>query len=359
MNVNEVIANLCSKLANGIVGSKKPVHPNDDVNKSQSSNDVFPSAMHISSFFRLKNRLIPNLKFLLLSLQQKSIEYADIIKVGRTHLMDAVPLSLGQEFSGYAAQINASVQNLQQALPHLQEIALGASAVGTGLNTHPQFATLVAEKISELTGEHFYSAENKFAAISNHDSIVSISGELKRLAVALLKICNDVRWMASGPQAGLMELTVPANEPGSSIMPGKINPSQAEALIMICLQVIGNDTTITFAGSQGNFELNVCKPIIIYNFLQSIQLLAEGIKSFNSKCLIGIEPNRKHMNFLVEKSVMAATALSQAIGYDLAAKVEKLAESENLTIKEALKKFQIDITSEIESKLDIKHMIHN
>ena len=289
MNANEVISNRAIELAGGQIGSKKPIHPNDDVNKAQSSNDTFPTAMHIAAVEEIHRRLIPMITKLKDALEVKSEEFKSIIKIGRTHLMDATPLTLGQEFSGYVQQLNNALERVNDSLPRLYELALGGTAVGTGLNTHPEFAVKAAEKISELTGKPFKSARNKFEALAAHDALVELSGVLKTIAASLMKIANDIRWLGSGPRAGIGELLLPENEPGSSIMPGKVNPTQSEAMTMVCVQVFGNDTTVTFAGASGNFELNVFKPVIIYNVLQSIRLIADACESFTDNCVIGIQ----------------------------------------------------------------------
>ncbi|MBX5489732.1 MAG: class II fumarate hydratase [Chloroflexi bacterium] len=335
MNVNEVIANRAIERLGGVLGSKKPVHPNDDVNMSQSSNDTFPTAMHIAAAQELTERLIPSVRHLRDTLAAKGREFADIIKIGRTHLMDAVPLTLGQEFSGYVAQLDADLQRIERVLPDLYELAIGGTAVGTGLNTHPEFAERVARRIAALTGLPFVSAPNKFAALAAHDALVMASGALRTLACSLMKIANDIRWMGSGPRAGLGELLLPENEPGSSIMPGKVNPTQSEALTMVCVQVLGNDTAIAIAGSQGNFELNVFKPLIIHNLMHSIDLLADACRSFADHCVAGIEPNRERLREYVDRSLMLVTALSPHIGYDNAAKVAKKAHAENKSLREA------------------------
>ncbi len=335
MNVNEVIANRAIEISGGQLGSKKPVHPNDDVNKAQSSNDTFPTAMHIAAVDRIHQRLIPMVTRLRDTLAQKSEQFRDIIKIGRTHLMDAVPLTLGQEFSGYVTQLDHGLNRIDAVLPHLYELALGGTAVGTGLNTHPQFAEKVAARIADLTGYPFVSAENKFEALAAHDAVVMASGALKTLAASLMKIANDIRWLASGPRCGIGEITLPANEPGSSIMPGKVNPTQAEAMTMVAAQVIGNDVTINLAGASGNFELNVFKPVLIYNLLQSIRLLADTCESFNDHCAVGIEPNRDRIQKHLNDSLMLVTALNPHVGYDNAARIAKKAFQENLTLREA------------------------
>jgi fumarate hydratase class II len=333
MNANEVIANRAIELAGGVMGSKKPVHPNDDVNKGQSSNDTFPTAMHIAAAEEINRRLIPMVAQLRDTLSQKAEAFNDIIKIGRTHLMDATPLTLGQEFSGYAAQLDHGLKRIDNALYFLYELALGGTAVGTGLNTHPDFAVKAAEQIAQMTGLPFRTAENKFEALAAHDAIVEMSGVLKTLAASLMKIANDVRWLASGPRCGIGEITIPANEPGSSIMPGKVNPTQSEAMTMAAAQVMGNDVAINFGGAMGNFELNVFKPVMIFNLLQSVRLLADACQSFNDNCAIGIEPNREIITRHLNNSLMLVTALNRHIGYDNAAKVAKKAYDEGGTLK--------------------------
>ncbi len=338
MNVNEVISNRAIELAGGIMGSKNPIHPNDHVNMSQSSNDTFPTAMHIAAVEQIHRHLLPNLIKFRNALLKKQNEFETIIKIGRTHLQDAVPLTLGQEFSGYAAQIDFCIQNIETNYKVLYELALGGTAVGTGLNTHPQFAEKAAEHIAKITGLPFTSARNKFAALACHDPIVMISGCLKTLACALMKIANDIRWLASGPRCGLGELSLPENEPGSSIMPGKVNPTQSEAMTMVCVQVLGNDAAIGFAGTQGNFELNVFKPVMIFNLLHSVQLLGDAARSFADHALDGLEANRDHIAQYVERSLMLVTALSPVIGYDKAAKIAHVAHEEGTTLREACMK---------------------
>ncbi|MCG3118338.1 MAG: Fumarate hydratase class II [bacterium] len=335
MNANEVISNRAIKMAGGKMGSKKPIHPNDDVNKAQSSNDTFPAAMHIAAVHEMHRRLIPMVAQLRDTLAEKSEKFKNIIKIGRTHLMDAVPLTLGQEFSGYVTQLNHGLQRLEMVLPHLYELALGGTAVGTGLNTHPHFAVKSAAKIAELTGCPFVTAENKFEALAAHDALVMASGALKTLACSLMKIANDIRWMASGPRSGIGEIAIPENEPGSSIMPGKVNPTQSEAMTMVAAQVIGNDTTINIGGASGNFELNVFKPVIIYNLLQSIRLIADACEMFNAHCAEGIEPLVNNIKKHVDNSLMLVTALNPHVGYDNAAKIAKKAHKEHTTLREA------------------------
>ena len=335
MNSNEVISNRAIELAGGVMGSKDPVHPNDDVNKAQSSNDTFPTAMHIAAAEEINRRLIPMITKLRDTLARKSAEFESITKIGRTHLMDAVPLTLGQEFSGYVTQLTKALERIDRSLPSLYELALGGTAVGTGLNTHPEFADRSASQIADITGLPFVSAPNKFEALAAHDAIVEFSGTLKTIAGSLMKIANDVRWLASGPRCGVGELTLPANEPGSSIMPGKVNPTQSEAMTMVAAQVLGNDATIGFAGASGNFELNVFKPVMIFNLLQSIQLISDSCESFNDHCAVGIEPNRDKIKQLLGDSLMLVTALNPHIGYDNAAKVAKKAFQDNTTLRES------------------------
>jgi fumarate hydratase class II len=335
MNTNEVIANRAIEMAGGVLGSKNPVHPNDDVNKAQSSNDTFPTAMHIAAVEEINRRLIPMVTKLRDALKQKSEEFQNIIKIGRTHLMDAVPLTLGQEFSGYVQQLNNGLDRITSCLPRLSELALGGTAVGTGLNTHPDFAEISAEKISEISGQKFKSAPNKFEALAAHDAIVEASGVMKTLAASLMKIANDIRWLGSGPRCGIGEIILPANEPGSSIMPGKVNPTQSEAMTMVCAQVMGNDTAINFGGASGNFELNVFKPVMIYNLLQSIRLLSDACESFTDNCVVGIEANEINTQKHLSNSLMLVTALNPHVGYDNAAKIAKKAHSENTTLEEA------------------------
>ncbi|SME99227.1 class II fumarate hydratase [Pseudogulbenkiania subflava] len=335
MNMNEVLANRASELMGGERGETRLVHPNDHVNRGQSSNDVFPTAMHVAAVAALEQRLLPALDTLATALTAKALAFAGIVKIGRTHLQDATPLTLGQEFSGYVAQLAHCRRHLEDALPHLCELALGGTAVGTGLNAHPEFAVRVAQRLAEDTGLSFVSAPNKFEALATHDALVHGHGALKTLAAALMKIANDVRWLASGPRCGIGEITIPENEPGSSIMPGKVNPTQSEALTMACAQVLGNDVAVNIGGASGNFELNVFKPLIIHNFLQSVRLLADGMTSFNEHCAAGIEPNRARIDELLEKSLMLVTALNPHIGYDKAAAIAKKAHKEGLTLREA------------------------
>ena len=335
MNTNEVIANRAIEMAGGVLGSKSPVHPNDHVNRAQSSNDTFPTAMHIASAESFAHDLIPNLILLRDALAIKSEEWADVVKIGRTHLMDAVPLTLGQEVSGWVSQLDADIRRLEFALEDLHELALGGTAVGTGLNTHPEFAKRVASAIALKTGLPFVSAPNKFAQLAAHDAVVAASGALNTLAVSLMKIANDVRWLGSGPRCGLGELSLPANEPGSSIMPGKVNPTQSEAMTMVCCQVMGNHVAITIGGSQGNFELNVFKPMMIHNLLHSAEILADSMRTFREKCIEGIVPNRDVIKNHLENSLMLVTALNNHIGYDKAAKIAKKAHEEGTTLRKA------------------------
>jgi fumarate hydratase class II len=335
MNANEVIANRAIELAGGKLGSKDPVHPNDDVNMSQSSNDTFPTAMHIAAVEEITGRLIPSIRRLRDVLDAKASEFADITKIGRTHLMDAVPLTLGQEFSGYVAQLDADLVRIESGLGDLYELALGGTAVGTGLNTHPEFGDRVATAIAELTGLPFVSAPNKFAALAAHDALVAMSGTLRVLATSLIKIADDVRWLGSGPRSGLGELILPENEPGSSIMPGKVNPTQCEAMIMVCIQVFGNDAAVAMAGARGNLELNVNKPVIARNVLHSVELLADAAGTFTDFCVVGIEPDRERIRAHVENSLMLVTALTPIIGYDKAAEVAKKAHHEGSSLRDA------------------------
>ncbi|MFN5875972.1 MAG: class II fumarate hydratase [Ignavibacteria bacterium] len=339
MNVNEVIANRAIEIAGGELGSKKPVHPNDDVNKSQSSNDTFPTAMHIAAGIAATSRLLPALRALRDTLDAKAKEFAPLIKSGRTHLMDATPITLGQEFSGYVQALTNDIARIEHALGGVYELALGGTAVGTGLNTHPEFAVRSAAKISELTKLPFVSAPNKFEALAAHDALVFLHGALKTLAASLMKIANDIRWMASGPRCGFGEISIPENEPGSSIMPGKVNPTQSEAMTMVAAQVFGNDVAVNVGGASGNFELNVFKPVIIYNVLQSIRLLADTCTMFNEHCAVGITPNVERLNFYNKNTLMLVTALNPHIGYDNAAKIAKTAHKNGTTLKEEAVKF--------------------
>jgi fumarate hydratase, class II len=335
MNANEVISNRAIELAGGVLGSKTPVHPNDHVNMSQSSNDTFPTAMHIAAVEQITHVLMPSVQALRDALAEKVEAFADIVKIGRTHLMDAVPLTLGQEFSGYVAQLDADLTRIEGCLPSLYELALGGTAVGTGLNTLPEFGARAAAQIAELTGLPFVSAPNKFAALAAHDGLVQASATLRTLAVSLTKIADDIRWLGSGPRSGLGELVLPPNEPGSSIMPGKVNPTQCEAMIMVCIQVMGNDTAVAVAGSRGNLELNVCKPVIIHNVLHSITLLSDACTTFREFAVAGLEPDRAQIQHHLENSLMLVTALNPLIGYDKAAEVAKKAHRQGSTLREA------------------------
>ncbi|MFL5340628.1 MAG: class II fumarate hydratase [Gemmataceae bacterium] len=334
MNVNEVIANRAIELAGAPLGSKKPIHPNDDVNMSQSSNDVFPTAMHVAAAAEVNDRLMPALEKVRVAIKTKAAEFSDVVKIGRTHLQDATPLTVGQEMSGWAALIERGMMRINATLPGLLELALGGTAVGTGLNAPPEFAERVAAKIAELTGLPFVTHPNKFAALSAHDELVFASGALKTLAGSLMKVANDIRWLASGPRCGLGEFTLPENEPGSSIMPGKVNPTQCEAVTMVAVQVFGNDAGIAFAGSQGNFELNVFKPVIIFNFLHSVRLLTDVCHGFVAYCIDGIQLNRDRIAEQVERSLMLVTALAPTIGYDKAARLAHVAHELNLSLRE-------------------------
>ncbi|HEV2427791.1 MAG TPA: class II fumarate hydratase [Acidimicrobiales bacterium] len=335
MNVNEVISNRAIELAGGVMGSKDPVHPNDHVNMSQSSNDTFPTAMHIAAVMEITGRLVPAVRRLRDSLNVKARAFESVVKIGRTHLMDAVPLTLGQEFSGYVAQLDADLVRLDQALQGLYELAAGGTAVGTGLNTHPEFGVRVAAAIAELTHQPFVTAPNKFAALAAHDALVFAHGALKTLAVSLTKVADDLRWLGSGPRSGLGELRLPENEPGSSIMPGKVNPTQCEAMMMVAIQVIGNDAAVTIAGSRGNLELNVCKPVIIHNVCESIDLLSDACERFREFCVEGLEPDYEQIEHHLRSSLMLVTALNPVIGYDNAAKVAKKAHAERKTLRES------------------------
>ena len=335
MNMNEVLANRASRLLGGPLGSDRLVHPNDEVNHGQSSNDVFPTAMSVAAVRAIEGALLPALAALRDTLARKSQAYADVVKIGRTHLQDATPLTLGQEMSGWVAQLGHGIGHVEGSLSHLRELALGGTAVGTGLNTHPDFGRLVADALSREAGTLFVTAPNKFEALAAHDAMVHAHGALKTVAAALMKIANDVRWLASGPRSGLGEIRIPENEPGSSIMPGKVNPTQCEALVMACCQVMGNDVAINIAGASGNFELNVCKPVIVHNVLQSVRLLADGARSFEAHCARGIEPDRGRIAELLERSLMLVTSLNPHIGYDKAAQIAKAAHHSGCTLREA------------------------
>ncbi|MBT7936134.1 MAG: class II fumarate hydratase [Nitrospina sp.] len=357
MNSNEVIANRAIEIAGGTIGSKDPVHPNDHVNKGQSSNDTFPTAMHIAAVERIRDILIPSVSTLAKSFRKKTDEFQDIIKIGRTHLMDATPLTLGQEFSGYTTQLEYALDRINGCMPRMYQIALGGTAVGTGLNSHKDFAVKVAEQIAELTQCPFVTAPNKFESLAAHDAIVETSGVLKTIACSLMKIANDIRWLGSGPRCGIGEIVLPANEPGSSIMPGKVNPTQSEAMTMVAAQVIGNDTAINVGGCSGHFELNVFKPVMIYNLLQSIRLLADSCRSFNDHCVVGIEPNKIQIEKHLKGSLMLVTALNPHIGYDNAAKVAKKAYQDNSTLKEAAAALNLLTPEEFDEKVRPENMI--
>ncbi|MYJ86723.1 MAG: class II fumarate hydratase [Rhodobacteraceae bacterium] len=357
MNANEVIANLAIKSLDGKVGSKSPVHPNDHVNMSQSSNDTFPTAMHVATALLVNTELLPSLNLLINALKEKCSEFEGIIKIGRTHTQDATPLTLAQEFSGYLRQVELSEVRVRKALDSIYELAQGGTAVGTGLNTIEGWDTEVARNISELTSLPFITAENKFEALASHDAMVGMSSALRSTAVSLFKIANDIRFLASGPRSGLGELLLPENEPGSSIMPGKVNPTQTEALTMVCAQVMGNDAGVGFAGSQGHFELNVFKPMIAHNVIQSIQLLSDSTKSFVERCVSGIKANEARINFLMEESLMLVTALSPVIGYDKSSKVAKLAHSKGSTLKEAALELGYVTSEEFDRIVDPAQMV--
>ena len=358
MNANEVISNRAIEISGGVLGSKKPIHPNDDVNMSQSSNDTFPTAMHIAAASRVAQALIPAVEKLRDGLRQKEKDFATIVKIGRTHLMDATPLTVGQEISGWISLLDRDIARLKQVLSGLYELAIGGTAVGTGLNAPPDFGERAAQKISELTGSPFQSHPNKFAALSAHDEIVFASGALKTLAASLMKIANDIRWLGSGPRAGLGEMTLPENEPGSSIMPGKVNPTQSEAMTMVAVQVIGNDAAISFAGSQGNFELNVFKPVMIHNFLNSVRLLSDACRSFTDHCVAGMEVNQKRVKENVENSLMLVTALSPKIGYDKAAEIAHKAHHEELSLREAALRLGYLTAEEFDAIVRPERMTH-
>ena len=357
MNINEVISNRAIEMHGGVLGSKSPIHPNDDVNKSQSSNDAFPTAMHIAIAEELNHRLLPTLKKMRNELTKKVKEFSHIIKIGRTHVMDAVPLSLGQEFSGYVAQLDDDIERIEMSLPGIYKLAIGGTAVGTGLNAPSNFGELMAAEIAENTGLPFISAPNKFAALAAHDAIVFTSGCLKTLAASLMKIANDIRWMGSGPRCGIHELLLPENEPGSSIMPGKINPTQCEALTMVSVQVIANDLAITIAGSQGNFELNVFKPLIVHNILNAIHLLTDGCRSFTDHLIIGLKANEKQIREHLNNSLMLVTALSPKIGYDKAAYVAHEAYEKEMTLKEVCMRDKLLTEAEFDKLMDPNKMI--
>jgi len=358
MNVNEVISNRAIEIAGGELGSKIPVHPNDDVNMSQSSNDTFPTAMHVAAACEIVERLIPSVTRLRDALDTRAREFAGVTKIGRTHLMDAVPLTLGQEFSGYVAQLSADIDRLNLVLPGLYELAAGGTAVGTGLNTHPQFGELVAAQIAELTGLPFVTAPNKFAALAAHDALVFAHGAIRTLAASLTKIADDLRWLGSGPRSGLGELVLPENEPGSSIMPGKVNPTQSEAMIMVAIQVFGNDAAISLAGSRGNLELNVCKPVMIHNFCHSVDLLSDACDRFRQYCVEGLRPNLERIEHHLNNSLMLVTALNPIIGYDKAAQVAKKAHKEGSTLREAALELGFLSAEEFDRAVDPAAMTH-
>lgn len=335
MNMNEVLANRASELLGGVRGEERKVHPNDHVNRGQSSNDTFPTAMHVAAAVQVEHHLLPSLKALRATLAAKSAKFYDIVKIGRTHLQDATPLTLGQELSGYVAQLDLAEQQIRATLPGLHQLAIGGTAVGTGLNAHPQFSAKVSAELAHATGTAFVSAPNKFQALASHEALLFAHGALKSLAAGLMKIANDVRWLSSGPRSGLGEISIPENEPGSSIMPGKVNPTQCEAITMLASQVLGNDVAINIGGASGNFELNVYKPLVIHNFLQSVRLLTDGMASFDKHCAAGIEPNCDRIAELVDRSLMLVTALNPHIGYDKAAQIAKKAHKEGLSLKES------------------------
>jgi fumarate hydratase, class II len=358
MNANEVISNRAIELSGGEMGSKKPVHPNDHVNMSQSSNDTFPTAMHIAAVEEIVHRLLPSVALLRDALHDKELAYADITKIGRTHLMDAVPLTLGQEFSGYVAQLSADMERIELTLPGLYELAAGGTAVGTGLNTHPEFGRRVAEAIADMTGLPFVTAPNKFAALAAHDALVFTHGALRTLATSLMKIADDLRWLGSGPRSGLGELALPENEPGSSIMPGKVNPTQSEAMIMVGIQVLGNDTAVAMGGSRGNLELNVCKPVIIYNVMQSIILMTDACRGFRQFCVEGLAPDYEQIRRHLTNSLMLVTALNPLIGYDNAAKVAKKAHQDGITLREAALALELLSAEEFDAAVRPEDMTH-
>lgn len=357
MNMNEVLANRASELLGGERGMARLIHPNDDVNKSQSSNDVFPTAMHVAAVIAIREQLLPQLSQLTSTLTEKAQRFQDIVKIGRTHLQDATPLTLGQEISGWVAMLQHNLRHIEHSLPHLSELALGGTAVGTGLNTHPEYAVRVASELAAITEQSFITAPNKFEALATCDALVHTHGALKGLAASLMKIANDVRWLASGPRCGIGEIAIPENEPGSSIMPGKVNPTQCEALTMLCCQVMGNDVAVNIGGASGNFELNVYRPMVIHNVLQSVRLLADGMDSFNHHCAIGIEPNRERISQLLNESLMLVTALNTHIGYDKAAEIAKKAHKEGLTLKEAALKLGYLTASEFDAWVRPEDMV--
>ena len=356
MNVNEVISNRAIEILGGEIGSKDPVHPNDHVNKCQSSNDTFPTAMHISIVMMTNNRLLPALELLYKELRRLAVEFKDVVKIGRTHLQDAVPITLGQEFSGYATQISNGIQRIKHSLNHVYELAQGGTALGTGLNAHKDFAVSFVEELRKITDMPFVSASNKFEAIAAHDAVVDVSGALNTLAVSLMKIANDIRLLGSGPRCGLGEIILPANEPGSSIMPGKVNPTQCEAMTMVCAQVMGNHTAVTFGGAGGQLDLNAFKPVMIYNVLQSITILSDAAISFTNRCVAGIEPNQRRIDELVSKSLMLVTALAPKVGYDNAASIAKLAHQDHLTLRDAAIRLKICTGEEFDQWMDVRGM---
>lgn len=358
MNANEVISNRAIEMAGGEMGSKKPIHPNDDVNKSQSSNDAFPTFMHVAAVEDIKGRLLPAIRTLRLTFEAKAEAYMKIVKIGRTHLMDATPLTLGQELSAFAAQLSYCEQRVSRSLDGLYELALGGTAVGTGLNSHPEYAGRVAVKISELTGSPFVSAPNKFAALASHDAIVEASSSCRLLATTVMKIANDVRLLASGPRCGIGEIRIPTNEPGSSIMPGKVNPTQCESLTMVAAQVIGNDTAVAVAGSSGHLQLNVFKPVLIHNLIESVRILADGLVSFNDNCAVGIEADEKVIDRNLHNSLMLVTALNQVIGYDNAAKIAKYAYANGKTLKESGEELGLISASDYDRHVRPEEMVH-
>ena len=358
MNANEVISNRAIEISGGVMGSKKPIHPNDDVNMSQSSNDTFPTAMHIAAATRVAESLIPAVKRLRDAIDAKAREFQDVVKIGRTHLMDATPLTVGQEMSGWVSLLDRDVARLELVLPGLYDVAIGGTAVGTGLNAHPEFAERAAKKIAELAGLPFKSHPNKFAALSAHDEIVFASGALKTLGASLMKIANDIRWLASGPRAGFGEITLPENEPGSSIMPGKVNPTQSEAMTMVAVQVFGNDAAIGFAGSQGNFQLNVFKPVMIHNFLNSVRLLSDACRSFTDHAVVGMDLDRERIKENVDNSLMLVTALTPRIGYDKAAEISHKAHHEHLSLREAAVKLGHLTEKEFDDLVRPENMTH-
>jgi fumarate hydratase class II len=357
MNVNEVIANRASELSGGERGMRRKVHPNDDVNMGQSSNDVFPTAMHVAAVTALRGRLIPSVRVLRSTLAKKASTFRDIVKIGRTHLMDATPLTLGQEISGWVQLLDNGLKHVAESMPHLCELALGGTAVGTGLNAHPEFAVRVAAELARLTGDPFVTAPNKFEALSGHDALLFAHGALKTLAASLMKIANDVRWMASGPRSGLGEIMIPENEPGSSIMPGKVNPTQCESMTMVAAQVVGNDVAINMGGALGNFELNVMKPLIIHNFLGSVRLLADVCVSFNDHCALGIEPNVERIKDLLDRSLMLVTALNPHIGYDKSAKIAKHAHAKGITLRESALELKLVTAEQFDNWVKAEDMV--